>query len=261
MAEALRMRGPRRRKLRSSRTHADHHAGQLLVITDFRINALLGYLSKAASSCRDWPLMPTNSSSRRSHGRSAVIESSEAARSCASTQSTALLEFSWRGRLSDASALVKVLFEDWLPHDHNFVTGSPSVLSQNLDQLEGGRTLAIAIASVAAAVKIRPDALADRSRRNARRRRFLRVQRFQFGDQRLNDALRAWLHYGHRHRSDNPRRTECQCVHPRQPFRCRSDRRRSLVVRNKRQRGRGPIQPDACASRKRECQCPRKPDG
>ena len=34
-----------------------------------------------------------------------------------------------RGRLSDASALVKLLFEDWLPHDHNCVAGSPSVTS------------------------------------------------------------------------------------------------------------------------------------
>src|SRR5713101_2274811 len=34
-----------------------------------------------------------------------------------------------RGGLSDASALVKLLFEDWLPHDHNCVAGSPSVTS------------------------------------------------------------------------------------------------------------------------------------
>jgi len=34
-----------------------------------------------------------------------------------------------RGRLSVASALVKLLFEDWLPHDHNCVAGSPSVTS------------------------------------------------------------------------------------------------------------------------------------
>ena len=32
-------------------------------------------------------------------------------------------------RLSDANALVKLLFEDWLPHEHNCVAGSPSVTS------------------------------------------------------------------------------------------------------------------------------------
>src|SRR5216683_373535 len=34
-----------------------------------------------------------------------------------------------RGRLSVASALVKLLFEDWLPHDHNCVAGLQSVTS------------------------------------------------------------------------------------------------------------------------------------
>ena len=32
-------------------------------------------------------------------------------------------------RLSDANALVKLLFEGWLPHDHDCVAGSPSVTS------------------------------------------------------------------------------------------------------------------------------------
>jgi hypothetical protein len=34
-----------------------------------------------------------------------------------------------RGWLIDANALVKLQFEDWLPHDHHCVAGSPSVTS------------------------------------------------------------------------------------------------------------------------------------
>ena len=34
-----------------------------------------------------------------------------------------------RGGWSDANALVKLQFEDWLPHDHHCVAGSPSVTS------------------------------------------------------------------------------------------------------------------------------------